>query len=129
MHVDMLRVNHDTRIDIEVPVHFINGEDSPGMKRGGVLNIVRHKLLLNCPAGAIPESIDADVGEMDIGDALHMSAVTLPENITSTITNRDFTIVTLQGSRAVLTDIDEDAEVEVTEGEEGETEATEGGEE
>ena len=102
MHVDLFRVNEKTRIDVEVTVNFINEEASPGLKRGGVLNVVRHVVELNCPAGAIPESIEADLTGLDIGDSIHISAIPLPKGVESTITDRDFTVATLQGSRAVL---------------------------
>ena len=102
MHVDLFRVTEKTRIDVEVTVHFINEEKCPGLKRGGVLNVVRHVVELNCPAGAIPESIEADLSGLDIGDSIHISAIPLPKGVTSTITDRDFTVATLQGSRAVL---------------------------
>lgn len=103
MHIDLFRVNEKTRIDVEVTVHFINEEKSPGLKRGGVLNVVRHVVELNCPAGAIPEAIEADLSGLDIGDSIHISAIPLPKGVKSTITDRDFTVATLQGSRAVLT--------------------------
>jgi len=111
MHIDLFRVNEKTRIDVEVTVHFINEEKSPGLKRGGVLNVVRHVVELNCPAGAIPEAIEADLSGLDIGDSIHISAIPLPKGVKSTITDRDFTVATLQGSRAVLTpETDEDDE-------------------
>ncbi|MBO6765913.1 50S ribosomal protein L25/general stress protein Ctc [Maricaulis sp.] len=103
MHIDLFRVNEKTRIDVEVTVHFINEEKCPGLKRGGVLNVVRHVVELNCPAGAIPEAIEADLSGLDIGDSIHISAIPLPKGVKSTITDRDFTVATLQGSRAVLT--------------------------
>lgn len=103
MHVDLFRVTDKTRIDVEVPVHFVNEEASPGLKRGGVLNVVRHAVELNCPAGSIPESIEADLTGLDIGDSIHISAIPLPKGAKSTISDRDFTVATLQGSRAVLT--------------------------
>ena len=118
MHIDLFRVDENTKIDVEVSVHFSNEEKSPGLKRGGVLNIVRHTVELVCPAGAIPESVEADLTGMDIGDSLHISAVKLPKGVKPTITDRDFTIATLQGSRAVLTP-------EVEEGEETEAEEPE----
>ncbi|MEP3073044.1 50S ribosomal protein L25/general stress protein Ctc [Maricaulis sp.] len=108
MHIDLFRVTEKTRIDVEVTVHFINEEKCPGLKRGGVLNVVRHVVELNCPAGAIPESIEADLSGLDIGDSIHISAIPLPKGVTSTITDRDFTVATLQGSRAVLTPEAED---------------------
>jgi large subunit ribosomal protein L25 len=117
MHIDLFRVDEDTKIDVEVTVHFVNEEKSPGMKRGGVLNIVRHTVELNCPAGAIPEAIEADLTGLDIGDSIHISAIALPKGVTPTIADRDFTIATLQGSRAVLTpesdEVEEAPETEV----------------
>ena len=125
-HVDLFRVTEKTRIDVAVPVRFTNEEASPGMKRGGVLNIVRHEVELNCPAGAIPSEVEADLTGLDIGDSIHISAITLPKGAKSTITDRDFTVATMQGSRAVLVD----GEVEETDAEavEGEGETAEGGE-
>mgnify|MGYP003574013430 FL=1 len=121
MHVDLYRVEAGTKIRVNVPVHFTNEEACPALKRGGVLNIVRHDLELLCPASAIPESITVDLTGLEIGDSIHMSAVTLPANVKPTIT-RDFTIATLQGSRAVLTELDAGET-------EGEAEDEEGGEE
>ncbi len=102
MHFDLYRVEEGSIISMEVPVHFINDEKSPGLKRGGVLNIVRHEIEVNCPAGAIPSAIEVDLTGYDIGDSIHISSVTLPENVKPTIRDRDFTIATLQGSRAVI---------------------------
>lgn len=104
VHVDFQRVDEDSSIAVEVGVQFINEDKSPGLKRGGVLNIVRHTIEVNTPAGSIPDSIEVDVSGLDIGDSVHISAVTLPDGVTPTITDRDFTIVTLQGSRAVIDD-------------------------
>jgi large subunit ribosomal protein L25 len=101
LHVDLLRVNEKTRIDVAVPVHFLNEETSPGLKRGGVLNVVRHDIEIYAPATAIPEYLEADVGQMDIGDALHMSAIKLPEGVTPVITDRDFTVATIAAPSAV----------------------------
>lgn len=127
MHVDLYRVDEDTKINVDVTVSFINEADSPGMKRGGVLNIVRHDVELVCPAGSIPESIEADLTGLDIGDTIHMSSIKLPKCVTPAITDRDFTVATLQGSRAVLTEIEDGAEAAEGEGEEAAAE--EGGEE
>jgi large subunit ribosomal protein L25 len=110
LHVDLFRVDENTRIDVEVSVHFINEEKSPGLKRGGVLNVVRHVVELNCPAGSIPEAIEADLTGLDIGDSIHISAIPLPKGVEPTITDRDFTVATLQGSRAVLTPETEEVE-------------------
>ncbi|SDL77024.1 50S ribosomal protein L25/general stress protein Ctc [Maricaulis salignorans] len=122
MHVDMYRVEANTKIRVNVAVRFENEETCPALKRGGVLNIVRHDLELLCPASAIPEYIAVDLTGLEIGDSIHMSAVTLPAGVKPTIT-RDFTIATLQGSRAVLTELDE------TEGEDAAEVEEEGGEE
>jgi large subunit ribosomal protein L25 len=105
MHVDMYRVEANTTIRVNVTVHFENELACPALKRGGVLNIVRHDVELLCPASAIPESVTVDLTGLEIGDSIHMSAITLPKGVKPTITNRDFTIATLQGSRAVLTEI------------------------
>jgi len=128
-HVDLFRVTEKTRIDVAVPVRFTNEEASPGMKRGGVLNIVRHEVELNCPAGAIPSEVEADLTGLDIGDSIHISAITLPKGAKSTITDRDFTVATMQGSRAVLVDDEvEETDAEAVEGEGEEGETAEGGE-
>ena len=95
VHVDMMRVDEKTRIDVEVPVRFHNEEQSPGLKRGGVLNIVRHTVELYAPATAIPEHLDADVAGLDIGDSIKISAIKLPEGVRPVITDRDFTIATI----------------------------------
>lgn len=128
VHVDFQRVSAKDVITVEVSVHFINEEQAPGIKRGGVLNVVRHAIEVNCPAGKIPESIEVDISALDIGDSVHISNVTLPAEVEPTITDRDFTIATMQGSRAVIEDEaedDEDAEAEGAEGEEAEGEAGE----
>jgi large subunit ribosomal protein L25 len=95
IHADFLRLNKDTTVDVAVPVHFINEDASPGLKRGGVLNIVRHELELICEADKMPEEIAIDVTGYEIGDSIHISAVTLPEGSKSAITDRDFTIATI----------------------------------
>jgi large subunit ribosomal protein L25 len=95
IHADFLRLNKNSTVDVEVPVHFINEDASPGLKRGGVLNIVRHKLELICEADKIPEEIAIDVTGYEIGDSIHISALTLPEGSKSAITDRDFTIATI----------------------------------
>lgn len=102
LHVDLQRVDEDSVIAVDVPVHFLNDEKSPGIKRGGVLNVVRHTIEVYCPAGSIPEAIEIDIAHMNIGESLHISQVTLPAGVTPTITDRDFTIATMQGSRAVI---------------------------
>ena len=95
LHLDMLRVGKSSTVAVGVPVEFINHEKSPGLKLGGVLNIVRFEVELNCPAGDIPEKIVVDLDDVKIGDSIHISAITLPEGVTPTITDRDFTIATI----------------------------------
>lgn len=95
LHVDFLRISKGAVVTVEVPVQFINEEQSPGLKRGGVLNVVRHQVEVECPADAIPEHIVVDLTGVDLGDSIHISAVTLPKNVTPTITDRDFTIATI----------------------------------
>lgn len=98
IHVDFLRVSAGATLDVGVPVHFINEAASPGMKRGGVLNIVRHEIELECPVDAIPEFITCDLTGTNIGDSIHISAITLPEGTKLTITDRDFTVATIASS-------------------------------
>jgi len=102
IHIDFLRIAAGDTIAVEVPVHFLNEAASPGLKRGGVLNIVRHEVELECPADAIPANIEVDLTGLDIGDSVHISAVKLPEGVTPTISDRDFTIATI-AAPAVLT--------------------------
>ncbi len=95
IHIDFLRVAKGATIDVAVPVHFLNEDTCKGLKRGGVLNVVRHEVELSVPANAIPDFIEADLEGFDIGDTLHISAITLPEGATPTITDRDFTVATI----------------------------------
>ncbi len=95
LHADFLRLSKDSTVHVNVPVMFINEEASPGLKRGGVLNIVRHELELICDADKMPEDIQIDVTGLDIGDSIHISYVKLPQGSTSAITDRDFTIATI----------------------------------
>jgi large subunit ribosomal protein L25 len=95
LHVDFLRIAKGAKVEVNVPVLFINEEKSPGLKRGGVLNVVRHELELICDAAKIPDDIQVDVTGFDVGDSIHISSVTLPEGSVSAITDRDFTIATI----------------------------------
>ena len=115
IHVDFLRLAKGSSIEVEVPVVFINEEDSPGLKRGAVLNIVRHELALVCDADKIPSEIEIDVTGLDVGDSIHISHVTLPAGSTSAITDRDFTIATVVAPSALRRSDAEAAEA----GEEG----------
>ncbi|MFN4112375.1 MAG: 50S ribosomal protein L25/general stress protein Ctc [Sphingomonadaceae bacterium] len=101
LHVDFLRLNKDSKVDVQVPVVFINEDASPGLKKGGVLNIVRHELELVCDANRIPTEVSIDVTGKDVGDSIHISEVTLPEGSVSAITDRDFTIATLVAPSAL----------------------------
>ena len=100
-HVDFLRIVKGAKVDIEVPVVFINEDASPGLKRGGVLNIVRHELELICENDKIPDDIQIDVSGFDIGDSIHISHVKLPKGSESKITDRDFTIATIVAPSAL----------------------------
>ena len=95
IHIDFLRVSGNSKLHVEVHVQFINEEKSPGLKRGGTLNVVRHTVELIAPANEIPEHVTVDLSGTDIGDSIHISAVTLPKGVTPAITDRDFTIATL----------------------------------
>ena len=95
MHVDFLRVSGDTHVVVEVPVHFVNEEKSPGIKVGGVLNIVRHAVELHALAGDIPEFLTADLSGLKVGDGIHISHIKLPKGTSPVITDRDFTIATI----------------------------------
>ena len=126
LHMDMLRVGVTSAVAVAVPVEFINHEKSPGLKIGGVLNVVRHEVELNCPAGDIPEKITVDLDGVKIGDSIHISAIELPEGTTPTITDRDFTVATLQSPGGGVKNEDEEAEGgEEAEAAEGEAEAQE----
>jgi large subunit ribosomal protein L25 len=98
IHVDFLRLGAGQRISVAVPVHFSNHEASPGLKRGGVLNIVRHEIELYCPADNIPEQIEIDLAGWEIGGSIHISHVNLPSNVQPVISDRDFTIATIAGA-------------------------------
>jgi large subunit ribosomal protein L25 len=125
-HIDLLRVAKDAEIHVDVPVVFINEEDSPGLKRGGVLNIVRHEVEVICKASAIPEQLEGNLAGLDIGDSLHISAFALPEGVRPAISDRDFTVATVAAPSAVKA---EAAEQQAAEAEEAEAEELEGEEE
>ena len=106
------------KIKIEVPVKFINHESSPGLKRGGVLNIVRRKVELKCPSEKIPENLVIDLDGIDIGESFKISSITLDEEVVPTIQGRDFVIATL-AAPTVMKEPEKPAEAEAAEGEEG----------
>ena len=122
MHVDFLRVVPGVKIRIEVPVQFINHEKSPGLKRGGVLNIVRRKVELKCPSEKIPESLVIDLDGVDIGESFKISSINLETDVVPTIRGRDFVIATL-AAPTVMKEPEKPAEAEVAEGETKEGEA------
>lgn len=115
-HIDLFRVDANQIIQVEVTVNFIGEEECPGLKKGGNLNIVRYTVELNVKAGAIPESVTADISALEIGDVLNFSAIQgVPDGATPTITDRDFTVATIAGRGGAA-----DAEDEAAEGAEGE---------
>jgi large subunit ribosomal protein L25 len=99
VHVDFQRVDAGSRIRVNVPVRFVNEALSPGLKRGGVLNIVRHEIEVTCPAESIPEFFEFSLAGLEIGRSLHISAVKLPDGVEPTIKNRDFTVATIGGHK------------------------------
>jgi large subunit ribosomal protein L25 len=108
LHVDFLRVSGNTKISVQVPLHFINEEASPGIKRGGVLNIVHHTLNLMVAANAIPEAIEVDLSGLDVGHSIHLSGITLPAGATDNSHEADLTIATIAAPSGLRA---EDAEV------------------
>ena len=123
IHIDFMRIVSGKKIILEIPVKFVNHADSPGLKRGGVLNIVRRKIELRCPAESISDEIIIDLAGTDIGTSIKISSVKLPENVAPTITDRDFVIATV-ASPTVIKEPEKPAEGEaVAEGAEGETPA------
>ncbi|WP_339824612.1 50S ribosomal protein L25/general stress protein Ctc [uncultured Parasphingorhabdus sp.] len=131
LHVDFFRLAKGAKVQVNIPVVFINEEDSPGLKRGGVMNVVRHELDLMCDADHIPDQIEIDVTGLEIGDSIHISHVTLPTGAESSITDRDFTIAGVTAPSALKSSDDEAEEGEdSTEAAEGDAaEGEEGGSE
>ena len=124
MHVDFLRVSKTTRTNVMVPCVFLNEEESPGLARGGLLNIVRHEIEVVCGVDDIPAQFEMDLTGLDIGDSIHFSAIALPEGVDPVIADRDFTVATIAAPT-----IQEEEEEEEVEGEEGEGLEGEEGEE
>ena len=122
IHIDFMRIVSGKKIVIEVPVKFINHPDSPGLKRGGVLNIVRRKIELKCPAENIPDDITIDLTGTDIGTSIKISSVKLSENVTPTIIDRDFVIATV-AAPTIIKEPEKPAEETAAEGAEGEVPA------
>ncbi len=115
-HVDFLRVTKNATVSVGIAVEFLNEEKCTGLKLGGVLNIVRSQVELNCPAIAIPEKLTVDLEGLNVGDTIHISSIELPEGCTPTITDRDFTVATIAAPRGGLgdDDIEESEETEET---------------
>jgi len=109
-HIDLMRLKRTSRVNIFIPVEFLNADTCPGVKKGGVLTVVRNEVELNVLAGDIPEHIEIDLGEVEIGDTISISDVTLPEGATPAITDRDFVIANVQAPRALLADDEEEGE-------------------
>jgi len=136
IHVDFLRIGEHSKVNVNIPVRFDNEEDSPGLKRGGVLNVVQHEIELICDASEIPDELHIDLTGLDIGDSIHISQVTLPKGAKAAIDDRDFTVATVVAPSAMKAEEEEAAaegEVptvgeEEAEGEGGEA-PTEGGDE
>jgi len=130
IHVDFLRIGEHSKVTVNVPVRFDNEEASPGLKRGGVLNVVQHELELHCDAASIPDEIHVSLEGLEIGDSIHISNVTLPEGSAAAIDDRDFTIATVVAPSAMKSEEEETAAPEAvpTVGDD-EAEGEEGGEE
>ncbi|MBA4353340.1 MAG: 50S ribosomal protein L25 [Novosphingobium sp.] len=101
LHADFFRVSKDSVVHVDVPVVFINEEKSPGLKKGGILNVVRHELEMICSPDSIPDDIIVDVSGYEVGDSIHISAVTLPAGVKPAISDRDFTIATIVAPSAL----------------------------
>ena len=125
IHVDFLRIVKGAKIILEIPVKFINKENSPGLKRGGVLNIVRRNVELKCPTENIPKEIIVDLDGLDIGSSIKISSVKLPENVSPTIKDRDFVIATVAAPTIIKEPEKPAEEAATTEGAEGEATTTE----
>lgn len=115
LHVDFMRFSKSTRIVVEVPVSFLNEEECPGLRQGGVLNVVRHAIEMRASPDSIPDSIEVDLSGYNVGDSIHISSITLPDDIELTITDRDFTVATIAAPTIVVEPEDEEG----AEGEEG----------
>ena len=110
-HIDLMRLKRTSRVKIFIPVEFLNADTCPGVKKGGVLTVVRNEVELDVLAGDIPEHIEIDLANVEIGDTISISDVTLPEGATPAITDRDFVIANVQAPRALLAEDDDEEEV------------------
>ena len=125
IHIDFLRIVKGAKVILEIPVKFINIEKSPGLKRGGVLNIVRRKVELKCPAENIPTELVVDLDNLDIGSSIKISSIKLPENVTPTIQGRDFVVATV-AAPTIIKEPEKPVEETTEEGAEPGTEGAEG---
>tara|TARA_S200000501_G_scaffold108581_1_gene101916 strand:+ start:1168 stop:1899 length:732 start_codon:yes stop_codon:yes gene_type:complete len=125
IHIDFVRIIKGSKIILEIPVKFINNEKSPGLKRGGVLNIVRRKVELRCPTENIPKELVVDLDNLDIGASIKISSINLPENVTPTIQGRDFVVATV-AAPTIVKEPEKPAEEGTAEGAEAAAEGTEG---
>lgn len=112
IHVDFLRVTKNATVAVGIAVEFLNEDKCTGLKLGGVLNIVRSQVELNCPAISIPEKLTVDLEGLNVGHTIHISSIELPEGCTPTITDRDFTVATIAAPRGGLDDADETEDTE-----------------
>ena len=125
IHIDFLRIVKGSTVVLEIPVKFINNDKSPGLKRGGVLNIVRRKVELKCPAENIPKELIVDLDNLDIGSSIKISSIKLPENVVPTIQGRDFVVATV-AAPTIIKEPEKPAEETTEEGAEGTVEGAEG---
>jgi len=128
-HVDLLRVTEATKVTVEVPCRFLNEDESEGLRRGGVLNVVRYAIEVLCSVDNIPQEVDVDLAGLDIGDSIHFSHVSLPDGVEPTISDRDFTIATIAAPTIVEEETESEEGEEDMELGEGEAEGEIGGEE
>ena len=127
MHLDFYRVTAKSIIEVEVSVSFVGEDECPGIKQGGALNVVRYAIEVKCPAGEIPDSIEVDLSTLEIGGAIHISDISLPANVKPSISDRDFTIATMQASRAAIEEeTEEEAGEEVADGDAAAADTAEG---
>ena len=125
IHIDFIRIVKGSKIILEIPVKFINNDKSPGLKRGGVLNIVRRKVELKCPAENIPTELVVDLDNLDIGSSIKISSINMPENVVPTIQGRDFVVATV-AAPTIIKEPEKPAEEATEEGAEGTAEGVEG---
>ena len=109
IHVDFLRIGEHSKVNVNIPVRFDNEDDSPGLTRGGVLNVVQHEIELICDASEIPDELHIDLTGLDIGDSIHISQVTLPKGAKTAIDDRDFTVATIVAPSAMKAEEEEAA--------------------